>query len=65
LTRATAKSNVYMSIMFYVQDDLPLTRRQAWGRLFGICHPANPIESEAGSPDPAVPKGKGSGTALR
>ena len=26
-----------MSMMFYVQDDLPLTRRQAWGRLFGIC----------------------------
>ena len=26
-----------MSIMFYVQDDLPLTRRQAWGRLFGTC----------------------------
>jgi 2-keto-3-deoxy-galactonokinase len=23
--------------MFYVQDDLPLTRRQAWGRLFGTC----------------------------
>jgi transcriptional regulator with XRE-family HTH domain len=26
-----------MSMMFYVQDSLPLTRRQAWGRLFGIC----------------------------
>jgi transcriptional regulator with XRE-family HTH domain len=26
-----------MSMMFYVQDDLPLTRRQAWGRLFGTC----------------------------
>jgi transcriptional regulator with XRE-family HTH domain len=26
-----------MSMMFYVQDDLPLARRQAWGRLFGIC----------------------------
>ena len=26
-----------MSIMFNVQDDLPLIRRQAWGRLFGSC----------------------------
>ena len=26
-----------MSIMVYVQDDLPLTRRQAWSRLFGAC----------------------------
>ena len=26
-----------MSMMFYVQDDLPLTRRQARGRLFGSC----------------------------
>jgi len=26
-----------MSMMFYVQNDLPLTRRQAWGRLFGTC----------------------------
>ena len=26
-----------MSIAFYVQNDLPLTRRQAWGRLFGTC----------------------------
>jgi hypothetical protein len=23
--------------MFKIQDDLSLTRRQAWGRLFGIC----------------------------
>jgi hypothetical protein len=38
-------------MMFYVQDDLPLTRRQVWGRLFGAC-----IEKtrEAGYvPDPA------------
>ena len=26
-----------MSMQFNVQDDPPLTRRQAWGRLFGIC----------------------------
>ena len=26
-----------MSMMFYVQNDLSLTRRQVWGRLFGIC----------------------------
>jgi hypothetical protein len=26
-----------MSMMFYEQDDLPLIRRQAWGRLFGSC----------------------------
>ena len=26
-----------MSITFYVQDYLFLTRRQAWGRLFGSC----------------------------
>ena len=26
-----------MSMMFYVQEDLPLTRRQVWGRLFGTC----------------------------
>ena len=26
-----------MSMMFYVQDDLHLIRRQAWGRLFGTC----------------------------
>ena len=26
-----------MSMMFNVQDDRPLTRRQVWGRLFGSC----------------------------
>jgi transcriptional regulator with XRE-family HTH domain len=26
-----------MSIMVYIQNDLPLTRRRAWGRLFGTC----------------------------
>ena len=26
-----------MSMMFNIQDDPPLTRRQARGRLFGIC----------------------------
>ena len=26
-----------MSMHFNVQDDLPLIRRQAWGRLFGSC----------------------------
>jgi hypothetical protein len=26
-----------MSIRVYVQDDLPLIRRQAWSRLFGTC----------------------------
>ena len=26
-----------MSMRFNVQDDPPLTRRQAWGRLFGSC----------------------------
>ena len=37
LTGRLLGSNVYMSMMFYVQDGPPLTRRQAWGRLFGIC----------------------------
>jgi hypothetical protein len=23
--------------MLFVQDDFPLNRRQAWGRLFGFC----------------------------
>ena len=26
-----------MSMFFNVQDNLPLIRRQAWGRLFGTC----------------------------
>ena len=26
-----------MSMYFNVQDNLPLIRRQAWGRLFGSC----------------------------
>lgn len=26
-----------MSMSSYIQNDLPLLRRQAWGRLFGSC----------------------------